>query len=666
MRTEFEPRSPQLRCHDCGRSTDIESVCHHCGDPVCAEHDIVALAADGSPISREFADLDLDNVVIHHCERCHHVIKGRLLKVVYLGGAMAALGVVLLVVGAGLFGVLVLLAGLGVGVAGYFRDQARLRAIRAARPALPLVPVLESAEIVERISGRLTLDEDGTYSSVFSSPSTPATGTVDLKLTFGRQDRERLDQYRTNYATGPAEDVEFCAGFLMLRGRSGLVFDDGFRGTVRRLAGSIADQPFFGTAERRVSAQWRQSFGYALDDAAKPDHLPLWLTPSLMPEQDKRTIELELQWVPFRTANDEVVDLDIESLQELHLEVPVAWGNVESVSSATEEGTVRHYGVSAGADAEDGMQRRTISWVQGALSARERREMRLAISVRFEKQVDPSHVLRGRLRARFHGTLSGLTAVDLTHPLGGRREDVALAPNPERVRSGPAVRTEVDASFALSLRQIRYQAVRKVPDRKVLADGERQENTEFPGVIPDYETVIELTNEISKHCYIKRVLENPPRGTGAGNSFNRYWNIAGRRYSGVFPVDFQIVLTGEENAGGVRAAGGDSIVGLTVTGSYANDSMFERIGMDWSELHAWISDVLKRPRSTELAGDGLVLPAARVERTQEPVDSAPAPADGAGARERKLAELWNALLAGNISEPMYERLRSEIEQQTAG
>ena len=67
----------------------------------------------------------------------------------------------------------------------------------------------------------------------------------------------------------------------------------------------------------------------------------------------------------------------------------------------------------------------------------------------------------------------------------------------------------------------------------------RGEAREFPEVIPNDDTVIRLTNVLSEQgYYIKRIIENPRRSGPRANLIRRYWDIAGRHYSGVYPIDF--------------------------------------------------------------------------------------------------------------------------------
>ena len=105
-------------------------------------------------------------------------------------------------------------------------------------------------------------------------------------------------------------------------------------------------------------------------------------------------------------------------------------------------------------------------------------------------------------------------------------------------------------------------------------------------MIPNDDTVIGLTNALSEDYYVKRVIEHPPRSGGRADHVQRYWDIAGRRYDGVYPIEFHMVLTGEEiHRGGIRPVAGKTKITIVVQGAYTNDEMKARIKEEWDALH---------------------------------------------------------------------------------
>jgi len=53
--------------------------------------------------------------------------------------------------------------------------------------------------------------------------------------------------------------------------------------------------------------------------------------------------------------------------------------------------------------------------------------------------------------------------------------------------------------------------------------------------MPDYRTVVELTNPISADGYMSRPCRDHPNHDSRSQTFRRGWDITGRWYEGVFP-----------------------------------------------------------------------------------------------------------------------------------
>jgi hypothetical protein len=104
-----------------------------------------------------------------------------------------------------------------------------------------------------------------------------------------------------------------------------------------------------------------------------------------------------------------------------------------------------------------------------------------------------------------------------------------------------------------------------------------------------------LTNAISEQgYYVKRVIENPPQIGAHANRVNRYWDIAGRKYRGVYPIDFHLIVTGEElYDGDIRAQAGTTKTTLTVQGAVANPTMEGQVEGVWEQLNHLIAETLR-------------------------------------------------------------------------
>ncbi|MFC6087838.1 hypothetical protein [Saccharothrix lopnurensis] len=568
MTTRVEPRASTARCYKCG-SPEIATTCHHCGRLICRE-DGRPTGPDEAPakISQEFAGLGMDTPQAHHCETCDHVVPRRLGREQVIAGAVAALGALLLPVHAST-GVVVLLIGLAGLATCYLVDRRRVAEAQRHKPRLPLLPKIDSASVRETVRGKLVLDAGGHYRMSIEPP----LGELGISTTFARTDLDRLTLYRTRYRLPADSAVDYCAGFAVLKGKAGMTLTNSSLSVpVIPLSGRTDEHQFFSPgADGRSPAKWELKSTYSVSPDRVPEELPLWLTPSVMPRSDQRTLELTVQWEQTGPADN----LKIDKVEPVVLHVPVEWGKVERTTHSPVVGRVPD------PRGGEGVVQR-IEWNRVALTEQDREAGQVKLIVRFEDKIQMNETIHGSVRASFRGTLSGLTGLRVLSPLGEARSG-------DTGRS--SARTDVQAEFELSLAGIRYQDVRVVPDNN---ESDRPEAVEFAGVIPDHETVSRLTGELSEEgYYIKRVIEHPPHASGKANVMNRYWDIAGRRYDGVYPLDFSLSLTGEElHTGDIRAQSGSSRIRLSVQAVFANEQMKRAVEAEWDRLDDTIRRVL--------------------------------------------------------------------------
>ena len=588
MDTTVEERPPVVRCYECG-SSQVSALCHHCWRPGCAKH-VLPSPPWAKGLFGEGGGPGMQNVRARHCGDCAHARAGtaggtrRWLAVGLAGTGLTVTGLIVVWLSF-LAGAICLLAG-GLSVALAYllvrRDAVRSR---AARP-VPLYPKVTDLELAEELRGEITLGSPG---GDYQTALQPVEGTVSMCLTFGRPDRDRVWRRQKRLR---AEDpgMRYCAGRLVLQGPFGIKEGEQVSGPVLALDGDIKDYPVFRSEDPPSASKWNFARSYEL--RAKPDISsgPVWITPSIVPESDRHTLELDVQWVEFGPDEDHPLVLDMIEL--LRLEFPVSWGDVHSWG-IVQKLRVQPRAVSGlTADGHQSLELKPLSPAKPEKDDRAHRPARLTLSIRFEGQIEPEDEISGRLKAIMQGTLSGVTGVRLFNSLGEHRGYTGKA----------SIKTRVDANFRLSLASIRYQASRVVPDRAA-EDSDRDSYADKFDIVPGDETVIALTNAMSEEgYYVKHVIENPPRSGKRADLVQRYWDIAGRRYEGVYPIDFHIILTGEEvHTGDIRPERGTTKVRIVVKGAYTDDDMDTRISDEWKRLHELTLETL-RPKDS-VTGD---------------------------------------------------------------
>jgi hypothetical protein len=568
--TTVVERAPQTRCYRCG-SRRIHTVCHRCARPMCEEHSEVVATRHGRPVIAEFAGLGLEDTPCGdapiHCEDHRHVVRRPRHWVTATGGVLAVVGLVFAVGGRPWRGLLVIAVGLMVALAGMIAYRLRAEAAALARPVLPLFPRFDRVKVRETLRARITLDADGKYHATVE----PATGCLSIAATFGREDRARVQRYRQKYQLDKGRAVAFHLGFAVIRGPAALTSGFGVHdATVLQLDGHAHRSSLLDGSSERAAEEWRKELEYEVLQPGAAGVLPITLTPSLVQEAGRRVLDLDLQWGEDDTGDRRPRPI-IDRVEALELRAPLAWGDVRQADGNVLLGRLEPQNGQAAAT--------TITWSKETITPEEHRARRRTFAVRFEHPIDAESVVRGRVEMSFKGALSRFRGVDLYYPLGSRRRDQPAA----------TIRTHVVAEFELQLARVRYQEIRFVPDREPKPDDE------FEGVIPDHTTIVALTTALSEQgFYVKRVLENPPRTGGRANLVNRYWDIAGRKYHGVYPIDFHLVVTGEEvRDGTMRAQEGTTKTALSGKGAFANPTMKEQVETVWEQLHELIAERLQ-------------------------------------------------------------------------
>ena len=642
MTTRIIPRAAQARCAACG-TPGAASVCHHCGAALCAAHIHHPGELARLLLSHEFGAAllpeSLRGTQPAHCKECAHRLGAPSPLIFQIGAALA-------VVGAGLAFWNRSLAALGLAALGLvivlITTALTLRARASAhnRPPLPLFPQISGAKIREDLATSVSVSAGGDYH--IAPPLT--TGSIQV---FGRLhggERARLEAYRRQFFVPPGQNVPCHAGWLALCGKASLRFAPAARDhvcatSVLELSGDTDALPLLNGSSLRETEPFSAAFAYVVSEPLKPMVLAINLVPSLLQEADQHALALDLQWNAPRQWNAE--PLEIERILSLTLDVPIGWGAVERVSS---EAISSNLG--------NGFQR--IAWSQLELDREHPNWQRNCrrFSIRFANTIDCAETITARAEVQFAGALSGLSGVDFFSPLGTRAKSALGKPI-----------TVVTTDFTLCLAHLRYQNTRVVPDLKIEADQARPKVASYPGVAPNHLTVGDLTEKLSgRNIYFKRIIENPPSTGEHARHHHRYWDIGGRVYTRIYPIDFHIVLSGEEGYRSRAHQPCDTThISLSVQGAFANPAMEASIIKLWDELHTTVELLLSAQASAPQEGSAPERAAAGSARdhadTMPPDEWQDAPMIDTELLRARLHDLHDAIGRGELAP---EDIQSEL------
>lgn len=604
MSSHITARAPRAHCYACG-SNAVSSVCHACGRAMCKAHEAVVHPAGrptrpGQRASEEFARLGLSEGGAYHCEACDHIARGWPARL-FLGGALAAALGLAVAFASAVVGILMLMAGLAAAGGAIVLARHRRDQLRSARPPAPFDPTVETIQMTETIRGEIRLGDRGGY-----TPAPPSlTGILEAVLSWPAAERERLREYRKRFALDPSTATPYAAGFLRLVGQAGIAWGSDTvpgiepvgRQPILALRGSTSDHPFLDDDRSGSAPTTRLQLPYTPQPLRKIGRLPLTVVPTLESDSGRRTLRLDIQWLALgdpdaMVAGDTAALPIIDQVEKMELHVPGTsgeyWGNVENVNpeaishraGRSDDGPSRP---PDGGSPDEPAVMRTITWERlpvlrsgaeqhGGDGAGGYRYV--TVTVRFEQPIDTNQVITGRVVAAAWveqqkgppaaGLLSGVQGVALHDSRGGK---------PRKLNARMLVRVDVD--FSLSLRNLRYQERRVVPDAGRESDRELRRSQVVSGAVPDYRAIIALTDTLSadaRKYYVKGVVEHPSKTRGARAHTDRAWDITGRYYEGVYPIDFHIAISGEETSGGPGRRSGKSLLKVSTSGVYTHRS----------------------------------------------------------------------------------------------
>lgn len=284
MKTIVKQQEAQLRCYQCG-SLEITTICHHCGRPMCANHQAIPPGASLFTENREFNHLTLGEWPLtqkegNHCEHHVHstlnyrrllVIPGIILAVI---GLFLVLRALLGIIGclaqlpaayqvgdffwaeilrdttwfiqdptklpvyrcyAPILGqsgvpmaraILVLAAGIGTLLAGLWLNKLKVTEEVAGKPAdLPISPASSGFVVLETMNVYYKFHGTG---DVETSLAGNVEGSIQPAFRFMPADFRRLGEYQAKHHLAGTRNICFQAGFLTLDGPTRITPEEGW------------------------------------------------------------------------------------------------------------------------------------------------------------------------------------------------------------------------------------------------------------------------------------------------------------------------------------------------------------------------------------------------------------------------------------------------------
>ncbi|MEM7131449.1 MAG: hypothetical protein AAF702_34360 [Chloroflexota bacterium] len=514
----------------------------------------------------------------------------------------------------------------------------RLRRQYINRPPVQVIPDIRSVDVLEEINGEITLENDGTYISTMNLRHDTTSelkfldGVIAFHFGLKSSERDRLEQYlkkyrawnigiwhiispicqwvqeleivksvswiksfleyvmSQNYNWKTGEGLLFHGGFAVLIGTPNLLIQsdipnnsDSKLGTsidafeqinTLALTDQIERDSFLGGNRTRSKGEWDKHLRYSVEIDEESSNLPLQLIPSLPQDSDRHTLALTVQ-IPI---DEERFDLlKPIKIKRLLLYIPHYFGDV----TKDRPRATHHY---KGPIQEVKWENYDIRKVGGSLpqefpvsfdSEEGKGTLHREFLVSFKNKIGSSDILNGEIELHLASSFSKLEEIAFFYPWGEKRQSITK--NSQRTILTNQ-ETIVTVKFKLHLGGLRSQ------EQVMRSFGHKQ-----IGTTPDYKIVNKLTRNITKaDFYIKSIIENPPRISKKGSGItNRSWDVMGRYYENMYPIDFHLTITGEEvetdlDESEIRVDG-------TVQGDVIDTEMFNKV----EEMNNRLSDIIE-------------------------------------------------------------------------
>jgi hypothetical protein len=605
------------RCYRCG-SPEPVVVCHQCGVAICEAHidRKTSQSARAEFLASNFGKKNGGKCQPIECMECAKP-RGFLARISYW----------------------------------FARVTGRLR--YGNRPLLPLFSLKQKILIKEVVSGQISLNEQGDYRGELKG----CKGNLQAKFEFDSNSvTKQFAKYKRKLRLKPEKAIDAQLGFVQFCGSVSLM--DTTEGETERGENLFsltinANESHIFTHHNtpRKDRQICKTIAYRFAPHAGlsvSETIPITILPFLRASDLNRTLEFLVYVHPeaWPTLKREF------TVENLKIRFPHEMGRVVSTdpSAIPDSGGDENWNgfiwkrLKMGAPLKNSNPSQhgeeTEQEQVGTLSY-EQTESHLAVFlISFDKEITPISALEivGKICVRLKGNFSGINSALLLDPFGNlivgadSRQDAVV---------------EVD--FVLSLSSL------LVTDTKTVSKQLRVD-----GVLPDFRTIYRIVDELRNSSFLARhISESPPETSRKGAYLlERQWDIRGVYYAELWPLEFHVVISGEQYDGPDGRVAGYTEAEVSLRASFHKKEMSEHIDTALDNLDDYVRHALESLPRREGLGD--VLKSSQRSLGEEFLHTAGVEDHAKISRKAKLDQLDSALIEGRISEEVYKMILKRL------
>jgi hypothetical protein len=500
-------------------------------------------------------------------------------------------------------------------------------------PPLPVVSKKISANIIETIKGKISLTPERSYTSTLEQ----IDGHAEICYVCDpKNESKRFTAYKSKHKITNDESIRAHFGYVQLKG-SADISPNGYSSFLKKCANTLeavqqVDKLTFlknsNASTKQSTFVLKQKYIIQKQENNKSNSLPVIIQPVILGEETHRTLQL-LIYVRLEEWN-QCSSLEVDRVELFDIDVPNELGRIVSMDPAgltKQSFDKKATGVSwknfpwkkndgkIFENDDESSENKPIAMEQGIYF------LRFNFSV--DKDIDAKKdiVLNGNLRLCLKGLYSGISGASFFSALGKKlqsHKDVSL-------------RTNIDIHFDLSLAALLTPKVHILKKEIFKND-----------ILPDYLTVGRIIQQLNENeVIVGNLIESAPHtGRGGSNVLYRRWDINGHYFEGLWPLKFNLTITGQQSAKlpGAQPSGHTKIE-VTVRSNYHEDVMREIIENFFKNLLDHINSALADLKRSPF----------RENQSNQ-----------TNTLNEKLQQLDDALLSGRISEEVYKDIKSRM------
>lgn len=461
--------------------------------------------------------------------------------------------------------VIIAIVSLGVIIFGWRFNREKVSAdLAGLKTALPVGLVSDEIEILETLNAEIMIDKYGGSSSKLLNK---VKGKINPGFRFSNQDIKRLESYIKKYSVPSDSDVPFQAGFLSLQSlpesileneefslRNQSESEELAENNLYILQGEVNDFPYLTGKRGRSDSSYPVIWNYELPKKQELNYsfntekikqtdwgdVPVRIIPMVVQFGNERSLYLQIQlnqaYFPTLQATPEKPK-ELTKDQVLWMELAQIWVDPSSLGRPRSNGAISEIDQIQNGEKVHLYQ---VEWRNLYYSVQQGINFFRLDNIDFDQSIPEGAHLRGRLRIKVPALYSGIQSIRYFSALGN-----LVTSKLNHNREFPTrLATYLNIEFDLALAALELASLETLSCPSLEKAGPPTPNR-VRGLL-DALNSNHYGDLGSESLYVRNVVESTPQiREHDPESGSWQWDISGRYYKNLLPVDFHVVVYGK-------------------------------------------------------------------------------------------------------------------------